>query len=462
MGAFVSWLLVILAGLLAIPTTVLCLEIVAGLVRRQVPTSPGRGAGRRIAVLVPAHNESVAIAATLEDIKAQLRPGDRLLVVADNCTDDTAAVAGLSGAEVVKRQDSERIGKGYALDWGLRHLDKDPPDVVIVIDADCRLSERSIARLTGACSVTGRPVQALDLMTAPAGSGINKLIAEFAWRVKNWVRPLGLAGLGLPCQMAGTGMAIPWPVIRAADLASGWIVEDLKLGLDLAAAGHPPLFCPSARVTSQFAASAGGADMQRSRWEHGHIKTILKLTPRMLCMAIARANFSLLVLTLDLAVPPLSLLAMLLIATCATTTVAAWFDLGLTALIISSGCLFCLATTVGLAWNKYGRDVLPARAVLSVPLYVLAKLGLYRQVLFGKMTTQWVRTDRALDAAVLLAEQRFIDMKGMLEVMRAHNAARQAQAEGEAPTRQSAQQRPEAKQQVLTDEPVRRPSRLAG
>ena len=78
------------------------------------------------------------------------------------------------------------------------------------------------------------------------------------------------------------------------------------------------------------------------------------------------------------------------------------------------------------------------------------------------MTTQWVRTDRALDAAVLLAEQRFIDMKGMLEVMRAQNAAQQAQAEGEAPTRQLAQQRPEAKQQVLTDEPVRRPSRLAG
>ena len=97
---------------------------------------------------MPAHNESAAIAATLEDIKAQLRAGDRLLVVADNCTDDTAAVARLSGAEVVERQDSERIGKGYALDWGLRHLDKDPPDVVVMIDADCRLAEGAIDRLT--------------------------------------------------------------------------------------------------------------------------------------------------------------------------------------------------------------------------------------------------------------------------------------------------------------------------
>ena len=394
MEAFVSWLLVILAALLAIPTAVLCLEIVAGVVRRQVPTSPGPDTGRRIAVLVPAHDEGTVIAATLGDIKAQLRAGDRLLVVADNCTDDTAVVARLSGAEVVDRQDSERIGKGYALDWGLRHLDKDPPDIVVMIDADCRLAEGSIARLTGACSMTGRPVQALYLMTVPDGSRINKQIAAFAWRVKNWVRPLGLGGLGLPCQMVGTGMAFPWPVIRTADLASGWIVEDLKLGLDLAAAGHPPLFCPSVRVTSQFAASARGTDIQRSRWEHGHIMTIFKLAPRMLCIAIARANFSLLALTLDLAVPPLSLLALLLILMFAITGVFALLGLGSTALLINTACLIGLATTVGLAWNGYGRDVLPARAILSVPFYILAKLGLYGQILFGKMTAQWSRTDR--------------------------------------------------------------------
>ena len=390
----ISGLLVVFSGLLAIPTAILCLQIAAALVRRQVPTSPGRAPGLRIAVLVPAHNESAAMTATLEDIKAQLRLGDRLLVVADNCTDDTAAVARLSGAEVVDRQDSERIGKGYALDWGLRHLTKDPPDIVVMIDADCRLAKGSIGRLTGVCSMTWRPVQALYLMTVPDGSRINKQIAAFGWRVKNWVRPLGLGGLGLPCQMVGTGMAFPWPVIRTVDLASGWIVEDLKLGLDLAAAGHPPLFCPSARVTSQFAESARGADIQRSRWEHGHIMTILKLAPRMLCIAITRANFSLLALTLDLAVPPLSLLALLLILMFAMTGVAALLGVGSSALMISTACLVGFATTVGLAWNSYGRDVLPARAISSVPFYILAKLGLYGQILFGKKTAQWMRTDR--------------------------------------------------------------------
>jgi len=394
MAAFVSWLLVILAGTVAIPTTVLCLEIVAGIARRQVPADRGRDPRQRIAALVPAHNESTALASTLEDVKAQLRPRDLLLVVADNCTDDTATVAKVSGAEVVERNDSKRIGKGYALDFGLRRLDRDPPDIVVMIDADCRLADGAIDRLASACATANRPAQALYLMTAPNGSQINQQIAAFAWRVKNWVRPLGLASLGLPCQLTGTGMAFPWRVIRTADLASGWIVEDMKLGLDLAAAGHPPLFCPSARVTSEFAASSRGADIQRRRWEHGHIMTILKLAPRLLYNAIARRNLGLLALTLDLAVPPLSLLALLLILTFAITGIATLFGFDSAALIISAACLVGFATAITLAWTRYGRDILPPHALSSIPSYILAKLGLYGQILLGRITAQWIRTDR--------------------------------------------------------------------
>ncbi len=394
MATLFSTLLAMFAVLVAIPTAVFCIEIAAGLLRRPGLAPTNNALHPRIAVLVPARNESATIAPTLADIKAQLRSGDRLLVVADNCTDDTAAVARGSGSEVVERHDLERIGKGYALDFGLRHLDRDPPDIVLMVDADCRLAENAIGRLAAACAMTGRPVQALYLMTVPYGSKVNQQVAGFAWRVKNWVRPLGLAAFGLPCQLMGTGMAFPWSVIQAADLATGAIVEDLKLGLDLAAAGHPPLFCPSARVTSQFAISAQGADTQRSRWEHGHIMTILKMAPRLLCIAIARGNWSLLALVLDMAVPPLSLLAMLLILMFAITGIAATLGFAPTALIISTACLVGFATAVGLAWSKYGRDVLPARAISSVPFYVLAKLGLYGQILFGKMTAQWIRTDR--------------------------------------------------------------------
>ena len=246
---------------MAVPAAIFSIEIWASLLRRRPALAPRREPSPRIAVIVPARNESAGIAATVTDIQKQLRPADRLLVIADNCSDDTAAVARHAGAAVIERQDAAKIGKGYALDHGIRSLDDDPPDIVVMIDADCRLGQGAINHLISTCAASGRPVQALYLMTAAKESKLNQQVAEFAWRVKNWVRPLGLDGLDLPCPLMGAGMAFPWDVIRETNLASGWIVEDLKLGLDLAAAGHPPLFCPSALIVSRFASSARGAEI---------------------------------------------------------------------------------------------------------------------------------------------------------------------------------------------------------
>src|SRR3979490_3229708 len=106
MISFASCLLDTIAACLAVPTVVFVIEICAAsfLARRhQVPpTARRRGT---VAVLIPAHDEAKGILATLNDIRLQLCPGDRLLVVADNCTDDTASVAAALGAEVAIRND---------------------------------------------------------------------------------------------------------------------------------------------------------------------------------------------------------------------------------------------------------------------------------------------------------------------------------------------------------------------
>ena len=394
MAGFLSWALIVLAGGIAVPTITLGVEILSGL--RQSRTPMGRGNTRpRLAVLVPAHNEAAGIALTLDNVKAQLRSDDVLLVVADNCTDDTAALSRAAGAQVVERYDLERIGKGFALDFGIRHLAEKPPDIVVMVDADCELADGSLDELASACLQTGRPIQALYLMTAPPDASINRQIAEFAWRVKNWVRPLGLRNFGLPCQLMGTGMAFPWRVIQDAELATGSIVEDLQLGLDLAASGHAPVFCPAARVTSQFATTTRGENIQRQRWEHGHIATILRRAPHLFYLAMSQADLGLFALTLDLVVPPLSLLAILLVLSFTLTFIAALIGLGATALIISAASIFGFAATVGLAWSRYGRDVLPPSAIAAIPGYVFRKLGLYRSALFGKITARWIGTDRA-------------------------------------------------------------------
>ena len=147
-----SFLLTGFAALLAVPTAMFFLEILAATFLPRRTRVAGEPRSRRIAVLIPAHNEGAGLQPTLEDVKSQLGEKDRLIVVADNCTDDTAEVAARLGAEVTERHDLAKIGKGYALDWGLSFLSDDPPYIVIVIDADCRLQAGAIERLAEVCA----------------------------------------------------------------------------------------------------------------------------------------------------------------------------------------------------------------------------------------------------------------------------------------------------------------------
>ncbi|MGH8485060.1 MAG: glycosyltransferase, partial [Pseudomonas sp.] len=100
MITLLAWLLGAVAVLLLLPVLVLFAQVLLACMpaRTQPPLHGARG---RVAVLVPAHNEASIIGATLASIGAQLHAGDRLLVVADNCSDDTAALAVAAGAEVV-------------------------------------------------------------------------------------------------------------------------------------------------------------------------------------------------------------------------------------------------------------------------------------------------------------------------------------------------------------------------
>lgn len=111
----ISGVLGALALLVSIPVLVLLVEVLAALPGIPAPSS---SSGRpSLAVLVPAHNESVGILPTLADILAAIGPRDRLLVVADNCSDDTAEAARSAGADVIERQEDQNRGKGHALDF---------------------------------------------------------------------------------------------------------------------------------------------------------------------------------------------------------------------------------------------------------------------------------------------------------------------------------------------------------
>ena len=385
------------ALLLAVPALVLFVQVLAARRNPRFDPLAAAGARPRIGVLMPAHNEAAGIAVALASVRAQLEPGDRLLVVADNCDDATAAVAVAAGAEVVERHDSTRRGKGYALDHGVRHFAAAaaaaPVEVVVIVDADCELHPGALGNVARLAAATGRPAQALYLMRSPEGAGVGQRVAEFAWRVRNQVRPLGSRALGWPCQLMGTGMAFPWAVIASAPLASGHLVEDMELGLALAAAGTPPVFCPSALVTSRFAREAAAGRTQRTRWEHGHLAIIVGRVGPLLARGLWRGPPSLVAMALDLAVPPLASFA--LMQSAVLLIAAAWaLGTGVTApfwIAFAAAC--ALGTAIAIAWHRYARDLIGAAECAAIPAYVLGKLPIYLKWFTGRQR-DWVRTER--------------------------------------------------------------------
>jgi len=393
------WLLVLLMSvMLAVPALLLLGQVLLALLPDRVIKPQPRPA--RIAVVMPAHNEGRGLRPTLMQALAQLEPQDRILVVADNCTDDTAVHARDFDVTVVERTHATERGKGYALDFGMRHLEAlaiqegHAPDVVVILDADCELGPRLLPRIASVAHATGRPVQATYLMHA-ANSGLKARIAEFAMRVKNLVRPRGMHQLGLPCGLYGTGMAFPWAVAVQAPLASGHLAEDMQLGVRLAQLGAPPLLCEDALVTSVFAKSQEGAASQRTRWEHGHLAMLVGEGPRLLWRSLRPGRGAQLLQVLDMLVPPLTLLALLQVGWLLLTAVLAltlgWWS----PVLVALASVVMLMVAIVIAQQRFADDILRLSELAGAPLLLLAKVPLYLRFLF-KRQVEWVRTKRDL------------------------------------------------------------------
>lgn len=347
----------------------------------------------KIAVLMPAHNEQLVIEKTIQSIMPQLSPQDNLFVVADNCTDETSAIASALGARVLARENMTLRGKSYALDYGIQSIRHFSPDVVIIVDADCLVSEGAIQKLAEACIFYSRPVQALYLMEMPKNPSIKARIAQLAWIVKNKVRPTGFKSINLPCQLMGTGMAFLWEDLIHVNLASGHIAEDMKLGSDLAKVHKAPIFIPEAVVTSIFPESKEAIMTQRTRWEHGHLSVMFTETPSLLFEAIRNRNMQALGLLLDLIVPPLALLVLMTLGLFVISLLLNLFMSIIGFVLWALILLILIGFSVLLAWFYFGRDVINMKQLCFAPIYALGKVSLYFKFIVNRQV-EWVRSKR--------------------------------------------------------------------
>ncbi len=393
MGTLATLWLILAASAVLIPALVLFLECSLAVLTPTASRRPMCKSRPSIAVLIPAHDERTVIGTTVRHLVAQLGPADRLVVIADNCTDETAALARMAGANVVERQEPDRRGKGYALEHGVRHLADQSPDVLVVVDADCTLQPGSLELLAREAWARGRPAQALNVVVPPAGAHPLDALSAFAFLVKNVVRPSGLARLGLPCPLVGTGMAFPWPVIRDAPLATSALAEDLQLGLALTLAGHPPVLCFEALVSSPLPRQRRAQETQRRRWEHGHLVTLFIDGPRLLRLAVRRLDVVLLGAALDLCVPPLSLLVLASLAVLVISVTAGALGVSWVPTLLALGAVALVGLSVLEAWVAFGRRDYPLTMLLAAPIYAFGKIPLYLAFAVRRQRA-WVRTER--------------------------------------------------------------------
>ena len=386
--------LLVVAVALSVPLCLVTIQCFAAFfVRRSHRKDSLPSARPTIAVLIPAHNEASVIARTLVSVRSHLGEDDRIVVIADNCRDETAVVARSYGVEVSERHEPMHRGKGYAVEFGLRSIASNPPDVVIMLDADCVIERGDLEQLAQTAADTGRPVQAVYLMNPPVDASTRDILSAFAFCIRNLVRPLGFHALGLPCLLTGSGMAFPWPVLRAVGLRGESIVEDMQLAVDMIRAGHPPIFCPQVVLRSLLPSRSSTATTQRTRWEHGHLRTMFTAVPSLLVTAVSRGKLGAAALAVDLAIPPLSLLAIFIVIVGSAAigvglVGGSWTPCVL--LAVSSGLAM---TTLGCAWLRFARHDISATTLLTAPLYLLWKLPIYLRFVF-KPQTRWTKTSR--------------------------------------------------------------------
>ncbi|MCH2106114.1 MAG: glycosyltransferase family 2 protein [Planctomycetes bacterium] len=381
-----AWHLAAVASLLcAAPSAVLLLEVVFAK-RREGERSAAARPPVRFRVLIPAHDEELGLQERLRALIPLLPEPQCALVVADNCSDETAAVAAAEGVEVLVRDEPTRRGKGHALRFGLDHLATDPPEVVVFLDADSTYCSGSPTDLAALACESGRPVQGAFQMEVKRDGALPERVSSLAVRLKNDLRVRGLSTLGGAVSLLGSNFALPWSSCLAVPVPAGELAEDAVWGWRLADSGQAPLYSSRIRCAGELARGAAATKVQRGRWERGTLLGAWRVLPGVALRALARGRLSVLLLAMDGLVPPLSLLSF----GCASVA-ALGLALDAPALVswVPSGLLLI---ALMIAWARVGRDLIAPHEALALPLHAGLRLLQLPATLLGG--AEWRRTPR--------------------------------------------------------------------
>ena len=350
----------------------------------------------RFAIVVPAHDEELLVGNLCQSLLQVDYPKEKfdIYIVADNCSDGTAAKCRQYPVQVLERCDPQNGGKGQALAWGLKQLALDQFDAVFMVDADNYVDLNILKELNKFINSGEQAIQCYNAVGNRDDSWFTQLL-YVSRTISNQLYHEAKHRLGLSSYLMGNGLCFKAELLRDRGWTAFSAGEDWEYYAQLVEDNIKISFAAKAKVFHQESKSLNQATSQRLRWSGGRFGIARTLGLKLFFRGIRERNWQILDASLPLIFPNYSLQINLTIVALAvsfllpSSALEVFFVAAFICLLVGQFILFLAGAIIaGSPWKVF-------RAALYVPVFlmwksvidVLCLTGVYR----GK---KWVRTKR--------------------------------------------------------------------
>lgn len=239
---------------------------------------------KKYTFVLPARNEEEVLPNLIESILNLDYPKELfdIIVIADNCTDNTAEVSRNAGAKVYERFDDTKKRKGYALQYLFNILKEEGTlhnsDAYIIVDADNLVKKDFLLEINKGFVSNGNVVCAYRSCKNFNTNFISGSYGIHFFRsTVSMHRPRAILGTGT--HLAGTGICIGSHLLE-----NGWnhtkLTEDTELSAELVSKNIIVGFVEDAVLYDEQPTNFLIAFRQRVRWAKGRLSVFFSTFPK--------------------------------------------------------------------------------------------------------------------------------------------------------------------------------------